>query len=83
MGTSSNIGSKSSWILGMWITCSTSCDVGVAFDRYRDDAAVTSWMFERVFSYLRTELGSRAAMQTTARVSSMRALGPRFIAPAG
>jgi hypothetical protein len=62
-------------------------DVGVAFDG--DDAAGAGGHFLDVgesFSYLRTELeslGSCAAVQTTGRISAMRALGPGFISATG
>ncbi len=68
----------------MWV--SPSMAMAMAMAMTRPLRAVTSWMLERVFSYLRTELGSLGscvAMHTTGSVSSMRALGPCFISPAG
>jgi hypothetical protein len=56
----------------------------VAMAVTRPERAVTSWMLERSFSYLRAELGSAGswvAMETTGRISSMRALGPCFLSP--
>ncbi len=73
------------------MTCSTSWVMCVvAFDGDGDDAAAAGGDFldvaEGLFVLEDAELGSLGslvAMQTTGRVSSMRALGPCFISPAG
>ncbi len=64
-------------------------DVGVAFDGDGDDAAGAGGYFLDVGEGLFVledgagVVGVLVAMQTTGRVSSMRALGPCFISPAG
>ncbi len=64
-------------------------DLFVAFDGDGDDAAAAGGYLldiaEGLFVLEDAEgsLGSLVAMQTTGRVSSMRALGPCFISPAG
>ena len=58
----SRMGRRSSGAGGMWMVCSTSwvmwVSPSVAMAMTRPERAVTSWMLERVFSYLRTEPGS-------------------------
>jgi hypothetical protein len=84
------MGSRSSGAGGCDDVLDELGDVGVAFDGDGDDAAGAGGDFldvgEGLFVLEDAELGSLGslvAMQTTGRVSSMRALGPCFISPAG